>query len=199
MPKDPRIDAYIAKAAPFARPILRHIRAAVHAGCPKIEESIKWGMPSFGHHGIVCAMAAFKAHCALHFWKGRLVLGPGRRGAGAMGHFGRVTTVSDLPSRAVLARYVKKGAKLNADGVTVRPRKHPKRRPIAMPADLRTALARNARARATWERFPPSHRREYLEWITEAKGVETRARRLATTVSWLAQGRQRNWKYAPTT
>jgi hypothetical protein len=198
MPRDPRVDAYIARSAGFARPILRRIRAAVHRGCPGIEETIKWGMPSFGHHGIVCGMAAFKAHCTLGFWKGRLVFGPGPKGNTAMGQFGRITSLADLPSGAVLARYVKKAAALNAAGVKARPRKHPQWKPIPMQADLRSALARNAKARATWERFPPSQRWEYLDWITGAKGVETRARRLATTVEWLAAGKVRNWRYART-
>ena len=195
MPKSPRIDAYIAKSPAFAKPILKYIRAAVHAGCPEIEEEIKWGMPSFAHEGIVCGMAAFKAHCTFGFWKGKLVMAaePGARKA--MGQLGRITKVSELPSKATLARYVKKAAKLNEDGIKARPRKHPKRKPIAMQADLRRALAKNARARAFWEKSAPSHRWEYLDWITGAKGSETRARRVATTVEWLAAGKQRNWKY----
>ncbi|MGB7213416.1 MAG: YdeI/OmpD-associated family protein [Gemmatimonadales bacterium] len=195
MPKDPRIDAYIAKAPEFARPILRHLRAAVHAGCPTIDETIKWGMPNFGHHGIVCGMAAFKAHCMLHFWKGSLVVGSTPAAKQAMGQFGKITSVAELPSRAMLARYVKKAAKLNEDGVKSRPRKHPKRKSIPMQRDLSTALGRNKKAQAFWARSAPSHRWEYLDWITGAKGVETRARRVATTVEWLAAGKQRNWKY----
>ena len=195
MPRDRRIDAYIAKSPDFARPILKYIRAAIHDGCPDIEETIKWGMPNFGHQGIVCGMAAFKAHCAFGFWKSKLVFEDKLKAPGVMGQFGRLTKVSDLPSRRTLAGYVKKAAKLNESGIKTRPRKHPKRKAIPMQRDLTAALAKNGKARAFWEKSAPSHRWEYLDWITGAKGAETRARRLATTVEWLAAGKQRNWKY----
>lgn len=190
-----RIDAYIARSPDFAKPILRYIRAAVHAGCPGVVEEIKWGMPSFAHHGILGGMAAFKAHCTFGFWKGKLVMAADPGAKKAMGQLGRITKVSDLPSRAALVQYVRKAARLNEEGVKARPRKHPKRKAIAMQADLRKALAKNARARAFWEKSAPSHRWEYLDWITGAKGVDTRGRRVATTVEWLAEGKQRNWKY----
>ncbi len=198
---DPRVDAYIAKSAEFARPILSHLRAAVHEACPEVEETIKWGMPHFTHHGILAGMAAFKAHCAFSFGKGALVaeaMGAkdvaGRAGE-AMGDFGRITSLRDLPPKRELVRWVKTAVRLNEQGVK-RPLKHRSpRKPIPVPEDLAKALRGNARARATWEKFSPSHRREYLEWITEAKTTPTRARRLATTLEWLAEGKERNWKY----
>lgn len=194
---DPRVDAYIAKSATFAQPVLRHLRRVVHAACPAAEETIKWGFPHFVHRGNLCAMAAFKAHCAFHFWLGEQVLG-GKTGAEdeAMGQFGRIGAIADLPSERELTRLVKKAAALNEAGGR-RTDGRPKRsRPEApVPDDLAAALKKNAAARRTFEAFSPSHRREYLEWITEAKRPETRARRLATTLEWLAAGKARNWKY----
>jgi len=194
--KDPRIDAYIAKAAPFARPILTHIRAVVHAAWPTIEETTKWGVPHFMHHGIVCSMAAFKEHAVFGFWKGALITGPGGKSVEAMGSFGRLMSIDDLPSKRTLIAYVRKAAELNASGAKVpRPTKHTPAKALRVPADLTRALSTNAKARAFFDTLPPSQRRDYIEWITEAKRPETKAKRLATTVEWLAQHKIRNWRY----
>jgi uncharacterized protein YdeI (YjbR/CyaY-like superfamily) len=191
--KDPRIDAYIAKSAPFARPILKHLRELVHKGCPGVEETVKWSAPHFDYHGgPLAGMAAFKAHCAFGFWKGSLIL-PGS--SDAMGQFGRITSLSDLPADRVMIGYVRKAARLNEEGVKVpRPVKQVKK-DIPMPPDLTAALKKNARARATFDGFSPSHKRDYLEWITDAKGAETRTKRLKTATEWMAEGKPRNWKY----
>ena len=194
--KDARIDAYIAKSADFAKPILNHIRRVVHAGCPEVEEALKWGMPSFIHHGILCNMAAFRGHCALAFWKRKLLFGKGGSAAkkDGMGNFGRITALSDLPGEKVLIAYVKAAAKLNEEGVKVPDRTKPKKA-LVIPATLVTALQKNKRAWTTFESFPPSHKREYVEWITEAKREETRSKRLETAIAWMAKGKPRNWKY----
>jgi uncharacterized protein YdeI (YjbR/CyaY-like superfamily) len=190
--KDPRIDAYIEKSADFAKPILRHLRKVVHAGCPNVEETVKWSMPHFDYKGPLAGMAAFKAHCAFGFWKGSLIV-PGSQEA--MGQFGCITKVSDLPKQDVLLGYVRKAVQLNEGGVKVpRPLKHEKK-DIPMPADLAAALKKNAKARATFDGFRPSHKREYLEWITEAKTDETRRKRLDTAVEWMSEGKSRHWKY----
>ncbi len=194
---DPRIDAYIAKSAPFAQPILTHLRALVHRACPEATETIKWSMPFFEHHGLLCSMAAFKAHCAFGFHHqemDRLLADDGAKGEDAMGSLGRLGVLTDLPSDATLVRYIRQAAKLNESGTARRPAKKAKPA-LADPADLVAALKKNAAAHATWTKFPPGHRREYIEWITEAKRSETRATRLATTLEWLAEGKQRNWKY----
>jgi uncharacterized protein YdeI (YjbR/CyaY-like superfamily) len=191
---DPRVDAYIAKSADFARPILTHLRALVHAGCPGVEETIKWRSPHFMFHGMLCSMAAFKQHCVFGFWNGELGL-PAEMTA--MGQFGRIEALSDLPADSRLIALVRKAARLNASGVKRPPRlKHPKQ-PIAVPDDLARALAKNARARATFDGFAPSHRREYLEWITEARTDTTRSRRVESAIEWMAEGKPRNWKYMP--
>ena len=194
--RDPRVDAYVEKSAEFARPILTRIRETVHEACPEAEETLKWGFPHFTHKGILCSMAAFKQHCTLNFWKGDQVLESGIVSREAMGQFGRLTSVEDLPAAKVLRGYVKKAAALNDAGTPgpISRRTRSKGEP-KVPEDLRAALKRDKEARATYEGFPPGQRREYVEWITEAKRPETRAKRLATAVEWLAEGKRRNWKY----
>lgn len=195
--RDPRVDAYIAKSADFAKPILTTIRETVHAACPEAVEEMKWSFPHFTYKGMLCSMASFKEHCAFGFWKGSLVLGGAAKGADAMGQFGRLTKASDLPPKKVLAAYVKKAMALNDEGIKVE-RKPPRRATVdtAPPADLAAALKKNKKANASFNAFPPSHKRDYIEWITEAKRPETRARRVHTAVEWMAGGKPRNWKYA---
>ncbi|MEK7468839.1 MAG: YdeI/OmpD-associated family protein [Planctomycetota bacterium] len=198
MPDDSKkVDAYIAKAAPFAQPILKRVRAAVRTGCPGIEEKIKWGVPSFEKYGMVCGMAAFKAHATFGFWREKQMKDPAGilgRHDGMMGS--RYTDVSQLPPDGVIADYVRQAVELNLSGAkSPMSRPRTKKPEAKVPADLAAALKKNAKARATFEAFPPSHRREYIEWITEAKQEATRQRRLATTLEWLTKGKSRNWKY----
>ena len=194
--RNPQVDAYIAKSQPFARPILEHLREVVHGACPDVVEEMKWSMPHFMYKGMLAGMAAFKAHCTFGFWKGKLILGKDEMNREAMGHFGNIRSLDDLPSKRTLAAYVKNAAKLNEEGVKV-PRAPKARVPgaVTVPADLAAALRRNRKARASFEAFSPSHRREYIEWITEAKREETREKRLATTIEWLEEGKPRHWKY----
>ena len=194
--RDPRVDAYIARSAEFARPILTHLRAVVHAACPEVEETLKWSAPSFMYKGMLCGMAAFKEHCIFGFWKGSLIKGVGGRDSDeAMGNYGRIGSVADLPSKKALTGFIKEAMRLNDEGIKVVRKKPGSRKPLPVPPDLAAALRKNPKARATFEGFSPSHRREYLEWITEAKGEETRRRRLETAVGWMAEGKARNWKY----
>jgi uncharacterized protein YdeI (YjbR/CyaY-like superfamily) len=196
MHTDPRVDDYIAKSAPFAQPILKKIRAAVHAGCPDVEETMKWSFPHFMHHGILCSMASFKSHCAFGFWKEQLMAGTKEPGGVTTAQFGRVTSVRDLPSRAVFLKLVREAARLNEDGVKPLPKPAPdKSKSVRAPADLLAALRNNPKARAAYDELSPSHKREYIEWITEARRSETRKQRVATAVEWMAEGRIRNWKY----
>ena len=194
---DPRVDAYIAKSADFARPILEHLRAVLHEGCPEVEEAIKWGMPSFLCHGrILCGIAAFKQHCAFGFWGGRGLVGNEDKRDDAMGQFGRIASLKDLPSKKALIGYVKQAMTLSNERAASpsKPRKAPKPAP-ATPDDLAAALKKNKKAAVTYQAFSPSCKREYVEWITEAKREETRASRIAQAVAWMAEGKQRNWKY----
>lgn len=195
--RDARVDAYIAKSADFARPILTHVRELVHAACPDVEEAMKWSFPHFLYKGMLCSMASFKEHCAFGFWKGSLVVeqadGEPERG---MGQFGRITKLADLPSKKVLTGYIKEAMRLNDAGVKAPARQKPKTpREVVVPDDLAVALRGNKAARATFEKFSPSHKREYVEWITEAKTEPTRLRRLETAIAWMAEGKPRNWKY----
>jgi len=196
MPKtDPRIDAYIAKSADFAKPILVHLRKLVHEECPQVEETVKWGMPSFEHRGILCGMAAFKQHCAFSFWKHALVV-EGKQERDGMGSFGKMTSMADLPSDAQLRTWLKRAVKLNEDGVRQPSKpKVKKAKLLKAPVYFLTALKKNKKAQATYEAFPPSKKNEYIEWITEAKAEETRLRRLTQAVEWMAKGKPRHWKY----
>ncbi len=192
---DARIDAYIESKPAFAGPILRHLRAALHRACPDVEETLRWSMPSFNYRGkILCQMAAFKEHATFGFWRGKEVAGEAARPS-AMGQFGRITSLADLPSESELdAMICKAMALIDSGEQSPRLVKHAKT-DIEMPADLSNALAASPAAKATFEGFPRSCRREYLEWIVEAKRPETRAQRIAHAVEWMAEGKRRNWKY----
>lgn len=197
---DPRVDDYIAASAEFARPILRRLRSLVHAGCPQVEETLKWGHPSFVYKGILCGMAAFKNHCVFGFWKEDLIL-ERTRSLDATGEpvgrrLGRITSVSDLPDEKTLLLHVRQAAALNDQGVKS-PRKAKVRNPreLEVPDYFMNAVRRNRKALATFEGFSYSNRKEYVEWVTTAKSEETRKRRLETSVAWMAEGKVRNWKY----
>ena len=195
--KDPRIDAYIAKAALFAQPILRHVRKLVHAACPEVQETMKWRIPHFDYHGIMLGMAAFKEHCSIGFWKGELILGKRAGSDGGMGHFGKITSLKDLPSDKQFVEYVRKAAALNKQGIKKPADLKPKsaRPELTIPEYFRTALRKNKKAAATFVGFSYTNKKEYLDWLTEAKREETRAKRLKNTIDWLAEGSPRNWKY----
>jgi hypothetical protein len=194
--RDPRVDAYIKKAQPFAKPILTHLRSVVHDALPGVQETLKWGVPHFDYKGIFCGMAAFKEHTTFGFWKGALLKDHlPQVDEKAMGHFGRITSMDDLPNAPTLARIVKAAAQLNDDGVKVARMAKAKKPPLKSPADLMSALARNKNALANFKAFPPGQQREYIEWIIEAKQDATRDKRIKTAVEWIAEGKIRNWKY----
>jgi uncharacterized protein YdeI (YjbR/CyaY-like superfamily) len=193
--RDPRVDAYIAKSQPFARPILENVRERVHAVLPEVEEAMKWSMPAYTLSGkIVLVTSAFKAHAALNFWRGQEI-GDGQPKAGAMGQFGRLTSVSDLPPDHEIDELIREAAALVRTARAPRKTKHAPKPPPEMHPGFQTALGKAPKAKATFEAFPPSCRREYLEWIGEAKRDETRQKRIATAIEWLAEGKRRNWKY----
>ncbi|MFZ5553314.1 MAG: YdeI/OmpD-associated family protein [Bacteroidota bacterium] len=200
--KDKRVDAYIAKAAPFAQPILKHLRELVHKGCPEVEETIKWGMPSFEYKGPYCGMASFKQHAVFGFWKSKLLEDPKNylgenkaNGGAAMGNLGCLATLKDLPPDKAMLNFIRQAKKLNDEGVKVPKKPAAKKADVVAPAYFITALKKNQKALATYNKFSPSNKREYVEWVTEAKTEETRQRRLETAVAWMAEGKIRNWKY----
>ncbi len=196
---DPRIDAYLERAEEFAQPVLEHLRAIVHATCPNVEETIKWGFPHFMHAGsILCSMAAFKQHVAFGFWKGKLIDGiePVDPDQSAMGQFGRLRRIDDLPGKRSLAGFIRQAMKLNEQG-TRQPlsKRSTRSRAVSMPPELAAGLARSRRSREHFEKLPPGQQREYLEWIAEGKQVATRKRRSEQAIDWLSDGKPRNWRY----
>jgi uncharacterized protein YdeI (YjbR/CyaY-like superfamily) len=196
--RDKRVDAYIAKSAEFAKPVLSHLRELVHQACPGATETIKWGFPHFDYHRLLCSMASFKKHCAFGFWKAKLMsnylmeLQP--VGETAMGHLGKITSVKDLPSDTRLRKYIKEAVRLNESGARVE-RKPAAAKTLTVPPYFRKELSKNPKAKATFDAFSYSHRKDYVEWVTEAKTEATRNKRMATSIEWLAEGKGRNWKY----
>lgn len=196
--RNPRVDAYIAEAGPFARPILKHLRQLVHQACPEVDEVVKWSSPFFMYRGrILCFTAAFKAHLAFGFWGPAMkkILVAGGHAKDGRGLLGRITSLRDLPSDRVLLGYIRAAKKLHDSG-TAAPLKRRPRPALPVPADLAAALKRTRKAAAAWTEFSPAGRREYIEWINEAKRAATREQRLRTTIAWVAAGKKRNWKYA---
>jgi uncharacterized protein YdeI (YjbR/CyaY-like superfamily) len=200
-----KVDAYLAKAQPFAQPVLKHLRELVHRGCPEVEETIKWSRPFFEYRGsILCNMSAFKEHCSFGFWGEEIgavlreakVLRPD-----GMGSLGRITSLKDLPSDKLLLSWIRQAAAFVDSGQYTSPiaarRKvvKPQKPAVKAPAEFTTALLRNKRAAAVFAEFSPSCKREYVEWIADAKRTETRDKRIMTAVEWIAEGKQRNWKY----
>lgn len=194
---DPRVDNYIDnKAAEFAKPILRHLRKLVHEACPDVVETWKWSFPHFDYKGIMCSMASFKQHCAFGFWKQSLMESdaiPAEKTA--MGTFGRITSVDDLPDDKTMIGLIKQAAKLNDDGVKIERKPPTTNKELVVPEILTTALEQNPKASEHFNAFPYSKKKDYVEWITEAKSDATRDKRLATTIAQLEEGKARHWKY----
>lgn len=194
---NPAVDAYIARSADFAKPILNHLRKLAHKACLGVEETLKWRMPFFLHKGILFGMAAFKHHCMLHFWKGNLILDKSARKShnGGTWQFDRITALSDLPGDRILLGYIKKAVELNEAGIKKEAPKRNAIKELVVPDYFIAALNKNKKAREAFEKFSYSHKKEYVQWIIEAKREETRQRRIQTTIEWLVKGKSRNWKY----
>ncbi|MEO8514631.1 MAG: YdeI/OmpD-associated family protein [Ignavibacteria bacterium] len=199
--KDKRIDAYITKSADYAKPILEHLRKLIHKTCPEVTETIKWGMPAFDYNGPFVGVAAFKKHAVLGFWKAAIMKDSkvltGKDTKGSMGNLGRLESIKDLPKDAVLVKWMKEAMKLNDDGVKFVRAEKPKheRKEYTMPDYFQKVLNKNKKAKAVYDNIAPSHKKEYLEWISEAKTEETRNKRMETAVEWLTEGKSRHWKY----
>jgi uncharacterized protein YdeI (YjbR/CyaY-like superfamily) len=193
--RDARIDAYIDRQAAFARPILEKVRARVHAVVPDVDETLKWGAPAFTLNGkILLIMAAFKAHAALNFWRGQELREDAAQADG-MGQFGKLASLDDLPPDAELDELIRKAAELTASAPAPRKPKHASKAPPELHPEFAAALAAAPKAKAALDGFPPSAQRDYLEWIAEAKQPATRAKRIATAIEWLSEGKRRHWKY----
>lgn len=193
---DPRVDAYIERSKDFAKPILNHIRELVHDACPEVVETMKWSFPHFDYKGMMCSMAAFKEHCTFGFWKQSLLEAsafPAEKTA--MGSFGRLRSAADLPGGKTMKKLIADAMKLNDEGIKVKKAVSREKKELVVPDVLLEALARDDKAAETFNNFPYSCKKEYVEWITEAKTDSTRDKRLATTIEWLGEGKRRNWKY----
>lgn len=197
--KEKKIDDYIKKAQPFAQAILTHLRELVHKACPDVEEKVKWGMPFFDYKGPMCHMASFKQHAVFGFWKAALMkdkeLMEMAKSEVAMGHLGKITSLKDLPSNKQLTAYIKEAMKLNEQGIKLPPKPKSAAASVETPAELTAALKRNRSAKETFDSFSNSHKKEYIEWITEAKTEATREKRLEQAIEMMAEGKSRNWKY----
>ena len=201
--KEKRIDAYIAKSADFAKPILKHFRVLVHKTCPELEEKVKWGFPHFDYNGgPMCSMAAFKQHCAIGFWKAELMkngktLVANAKSEAAMGHFGKVSSLKDLPSDKLIVAYIKEAMRLNEEGIKLPAKKatEKEKKELVVPEDFSKLLSKNKKALKCFEEFSYSRRKDYLQWITGAKTEETRNKRMNTAVEWLSEGKDLNWRY----
>ena len=201
----PGVDTYIAKAQPFAKPIMVHLRELIHKGCPEVEETIKWSRPFFEYRGVIlCNMAAFKEHCSFGFW-GEEIGGILREAEvvkdGSMGSLGRITNVKDLPPGREMLDWIKKAASFVDTGHHTSPiaaRRKLVKAPKSVPGlspDFAAALRKNKKASEVFKAFSPSCQREYIDWIADAKRPETRGKRVDTAMEWIAEGKQRNWKY----
>lgn len=198
--KDKRVDAYIAKSADFAKPVLKHLRALVHKGCPEVVETIKWGFPNFDYKGVFCSMAAFKQHCSFGFWKASMLKDPHHAllpaDEGSMGNFDRITSVKDLPPDKILLDFIKQAVTLNDLGVKRKVKVTPKgTKTIDTPPDFSRVLKKNKTAWDNFENFSYSKRKDYITWFEEAKTEETKSKRMAQAIEWIADGKGRNWKY----
>jgi uncharacterized protein YdeI (YjbR/CyaY-like superfamily) len=202
---NPKVDAYIEKAKPFAQPILEHLRKLVHKGCPDVEEAIKWSMPFFVYKGAILGnMAAFKEHCSFGFWGQEIAAVLREAGVASgdgMGTLGRIAGVKDLPTDKQMLGWIRQAASFVDDGTYTSPIaarnrvvKAPKAQPAIAP-EFAAALKKNKAASKVFEAFSPSCKREYIEWVAEARREETRDKRIAQAVEWIAEGKQRNWKY----
>jgi uncharacterized protein YdeI (YjbR/CyaY-like superfamily) len=194
----PDVDEYISKAKDFSKPILEHLRKVIHDACPDVEEKMRWSFPTFDHKGIMLSMASFKEHCSFSFWKEPIMNDPEglfKGDRGGMGSLGKITRKSDLPSVKVLKAYIKEAVRLNEEGISI-PRKKPAaRKPVEVPDHFAAVLKKNKKALKTFEALSPSHKYEYVEWITEAKREATRDKRIAEAIVMLSEGKSRNWKY----
>lgn len=200
--RDQRVDVYIDKSAAFAQPILAHLRELVHKACPDVAETIKWGFPHFEYKGIICSMAAFKQHCVFGFWKASLMKDPHNIletiGKTAMGSFGELKSKKDLPADKIIISYIEEAVKLNEDGVNIAKTAHAKAEDIEVPDALAKELKKNKAAMKTYKAFSFTNKKEYVEWINDAKTEATRDKRIATAIEWMAVGKIRNWKYVKT-
>ncbi len=191
------VDAYIKKSPEFARPILVKLRALFHRADSRIQETMKWGVPHFEYKGIVGSFAAFKQHVGFGFWKSKLLKDPANLFGGdpkASMSSSKLTSIKHLPADKVILSYIQRAVELNEEEVIV-PKEVNRRPKLTAPDFFVAALKKNKKAQTNFQAFSETNRRDYIEWLIDAKQKETQKRRLATALNWLAEGKPRNWKY----
>lgn len=186
---EPRIDDHIAKAGAFARPILEHFRALVHKTIPECEEAIKWGMPHFTLGGRnLAGMAAFKKHVSIFFHHDEQ--------PGGTGKFRQIAAMEDLAEDSLIEERLRAAVE-RLSSAAAQPRTKAAAAPKPVP-DMPSAFSQALIAAAAMDRFDmmaPGYRREYIEWVADAKTDATRDKRIAQAVEWIGEGKHRNWKY----
>jgi uncharacterized protein YdeI (YjbR/CyaY-like superfamily) len=197
--KNDRVDNYINKSADFSKPILNHLRELVHSVCPDVTETIKWGFPHFEYKGIICSMASFKFHCAFTLNKASLIADPekvlSKIGKSAMGHFGQIKSLRDLPSDDIMRAYIKEAVRLNEEGIKLPSKSKSAEKELIIPDYFLDTLNQNPKAKEIFEKFSYTNKKEYADWVMEAKTETTRNKRIATSIEWIAEGKIKNWKY----
>jgi uncharacterized protein YdeI (YjbR/CyaY-like superfamily) len=167
----------------------------VHAAVPDVDETLKWSAPAFMLDGkILLIMASFKGHAALNFWRGQELRGASAN-RDAMGQFGKLTSVADLPPDKEFDALIGEAASLAKSAPAPRKAKHAPKPPPEMHPDFAAALDKAPKSKTAFDSFAPSAQRDYLEWIAEAKQEATRRKRIATAVEWIGEGKKRHWKY----
>lgn len=196
MSKNKKVDDYILQSQDFAKPILTHLRKLIQIACPQVEESIKWGHPHFEYKGLLCNVAAFNRHCAFGFWKAALMKDAElltKNNNDAMGHSGKLKSISDLPKDKIIIARVKEAVLLNEQGVHLPAKKHSEKNPeIKVPLLLKNELIKNKEVDQKFNSLSPSHKKEYIEWIEDAKKEETKFKRIASTIKWVMEGKSTN-------
>lgn len=188
------ITAYIEKATPEFKEVMIALRSVLNNPNFDIKEDWKWGAPNFNNEGMICWLAHFRNHVGMNFFKGTLI----KDKYNLFTHYreekgNRQLKFSDInqiiPEQ--IEYYIEEAIKLNQENIKV----VKKEIDTSLPLDLETELNNNPKAKMFFESLAPSYKRDYIEWIEEAKREATRTKRLATTMEWLSEGKKKNWKY----
>ncbi|SEW41674.1 Uncharacterized conserved protein YdeI, YjbR/CyaY-like superfamily, DUF1801 family [Chryseobacterium wanjuense] len=196
---DTKVDEYIEKSPDFAKPILQYLRETIHEVCPDAEEAIKWKFPTFMYKGkILCSITSFKQYCSMGFWlhgemKTIKELETNAEKS-SMFSLGKITKMEDLPAKPLLKKAILEAMELTDMGVTMK-KAVPSKTETPIPDYFKEVLQHNKKAWEVFEKGSPSFRKEYINWITEAKTEATRNKRMEQAIEWISEGKGRNWKY----
>jgi len=200
MKKNPKVDAYILNTAPFAQPILNELRATLETAEPELEETIKWGFPCFTFQSkLICSFSAYKNHCVFRFWQGSNLKDSAgiltKVGETEMGELSKIKNLEDLPNSEILINYIREAIELSKKKSTKTIVSEKKITIDLKSYDLQEIFSSFPKQAEKFDTFSPSHRKEYISWINEAKTEDTKLKRIKTMMEWLLEGKSRNWKY----